>query len=558
MRESDRERLCWLIDALVENRATAEEVRELENLAGTPEGRQLYLDYLLLHGELTWGLPGALAGAAGREAVGVPSAVIVSPCIRPEKVPSFWEKSLTFGMVLAMVVVVLAGIFGGFWRQQPAVPDRPVAEVVGQFAAEFADPSRASGIGLLPGDQVTLKAGLAKWRSAGGVEWIAEGPTTLRLEDKDRLTLERGKLVVNLGESKGRFLVQTPHAEIEDRGTAFAVKVTQQTTDIHVLTGQVAVRTLSQAGGMAPRIISGGEALQAGFHGNLSDTDFQGETFWTDVPAPGSVAAYRFSATRHDKLWFCLPFEQQSSARQVALGETVDVVPVLMKGTFDPLTPRFVPGFDGQSLAVAAVRGSQSGNSVGLGWQTGSPLRFPRRFSVEMIFRFDGWPDRAGDAVGCLLAARSSPTKCGFLVAVIPDGSGDRTLAAVAHLLDARHDWTLTRGRLLAGRWYYLASSFQDLGHEQGTRIRTFLVDLADMPGELPLVFDGVVAGQVTHGLLGIGKGFDDRLTHAYPFSGAIDEVCLYNDSVEEATWQKHLNWLCRKGQPATPIELPD
>lgn len=571
MNPGERAQLCWLIDRLVDGEATPQQVRELERLAGTPEGRKLYIEYLLMLGELHWGTFGASAVGKSVEDAAVSSSGFegllrqqmgshlldrASGLRRPLPLRRWWW--VVSAAVAALVVAAL--IVGGLRSnlRQPGSGRQPVlALCTGQFQAVFGGGSVAAQSKLHRGDRVVLRSGLAEWQDHHGTRWVAEGPAVFSVLESERLHLESGKLVVHLARHTHGFTVDTPHARLLDRGTAFAVAVSSKGTEVHVLSGRVAVKAYRYEKDF--REITTGQAVTVTPDGESRELPWAGDRFWANVPQKGSVAAYRFAATHHPRMGMFIPFEDtRAGLRCLALGDPCEVIPVMMRGTFSAISPELVAGYDGHSRAVRLIRGRSGGNAWGLGWQTENPVQFPRQFAVEIIFRFDGWPDLAPETVGCLLATRRSPKECGFLLAALPSPGGDRGQAVLAHLLEGTADWTMTRGRLIAGHWYYVAATFEGATPGESTHVVTYLLDLSTRESGLRRIFDGVIPGQVPPGRLGIGKGFDERLAHAYPFPGAIDEVCLYNDKVEEDTWHKHGELLLPTKELAAPMPLPD
>jgi hypothetical protein len=92
----------------------------------------------------------------------------------------------------------------------------------------------------------------------------------------------------------------------------------------------------------------------------------------------------------------------------------------------------------------------------------------------------------------------------------------------------------------VADHWYYVASTFHaDAGR---TRINTCVADLSR--GERTLnwiVKDRWVPGVPAASRLGIGKGFDENGAHAYPWSGQLDEVALYDAVLDRRDLEQHL-----------------
>ena len=561
MTPEEHSALCQLVDALVEGRGSEEDVRRLEELVRTPEGRELYIDYVLLLGELHWGAGGLLE---------VPDSPIRENLsgIRAEvtRKQSFAGQNKITRRLVAWGLVGMAAAVGFclalLWRwhafltpEITRLPESRIATCVDVFEASFETPHLTVGSPLQSGDIVRLHSGLAAWRDQHGTTWTLEAPAVLRVDDAQNVTLTSGKMVVQLAPGCRGFLVKTPHARVMDRGTSFAVEVTSEATRVHVLTGKVALGPLQPDGGDVQEL-GKGQAAMVGSAGRVVTIPWGGHRFWAHIPKKGSVAAWRYVALHDPHIWLSADFEQEAALYNHRDGHVGTVFPVRMRGTFSDLSAQWATGYGGQSRAVRVIRANRDGNANGLGWQSEEPLTFPNRFTAEIIFRFDGWPEESPEAVGSLLATRQDAHRCGFLLAAVPSETGAPSEAALAHLLVADQNWAQTRGRLSAGHWYFAVVTIQTDEQRNSTHVCTYLQDLTAY-GELEKVFDGWVAGTVPSGTLGIGKGFDARLAHAYPFPGAIDEVCFYNGIMEEETIRRHADFLVTQATPAGAIPLP-
>ncbi|MGB9690026.1 FecR domain-containing protein [Thermogutta sp.] len=562
MNAEERASLCQLVDALVEGRGSDEDVRCLEELARTPEGRKLYIEYVLLLGELHWGTGNLLDIPDSRADADVPT--IAAEVARTKSLASqkkALRRVLAWGLAGIAAAMSLCVVL--LWRwyafHQPGVtrPQRSeIATCVDVFEADFDTPHLIVGSPLKAGDVVCLRSGLAAWRDRHGTTWTLEGPAALRVDDAQSLTLTRGKMVVQLAPGCRSFLVKTPHARIADRGTSFAVEVASEATRVHVLTGKVALAPLQPHDGDV-RELRKGEAAMVSRNGRLLTIPWRGDRFWTDIPKKGSVAAWRYVAVHDPHIWLSADFEQEAAALYDHRdGHVGNIFPVRMRGTFSDVSAQWEVGYEGQSRAARVIRANRDGNSNGLGWQTEEPLTFPNRFTAEIIFRFDGWSDQSPQAVGSLLATRQDTNRCGFLLAALPSETGAPSEATLVHLLVADDNWAQTRGRLAAGHWYFAVVIVRTDEERKTTHICTYLQDLS-AHSRLEKVFEGRLSGTVPSGPLGIGKGFDARLAHAYPFPGAIDEVCFYNEVMEEETVRRHADFLVTQATFSGAMPLP-
>ncbi|ASV76575.1 hypothetical protein THTE_3974 [Thermogutta terrifontis] len=563
MNSEERAALCQLVDALVEGRGTEEDVRRLEELVRTPEGRELYIEYVLLLGELHWGTGGLLDVPDPRMRAEF-SAITADACEKEcsaDRV-KVTRRLLAWGLVGMATALSLCVVLLWRWhafRQPETTPQQgsQVATCVGIFEADFETPGYTVGSPLKSGDVVRLRSGLAAWRDRHGTTWTLEGPATLQIDEAQGVTLGAGRIVVQLAPGCHDFLVKTPHARVVDRGTSFAVEVTSKATCVHVLAGKVALQ-LPRPDGEAGREIRKGEAARVGPDGRVVTIPWRGDRFWTQIPKKGSVTAWRYLALHDPHIWLLADFEQETAALyDRTSGRTCAVLPVRMRGTFSDVSAQWAVGYGGQSQAARAMRATRDGNSGGLGWQSEEPVIFPTRFTAEIIFRFDGWPDESPEAVGSLLATRQDADRCGFLLAAVPSETGHPSEATLVHLLSATENWAQTRGRLIAGHWYLGAVIVRIDRDQNKSHISTYLQDLT-AHGKLEKVFDGWVSGTVPSGPLGIGKGFDARLAHAYPFPGAIDEVCFYNEEMKEESIQRRADFLISHATPAGAIPLPN
>jgi len=204
------------------------------------------------------------------------------------------------------------------------------------------------------------------------------------------------------------------------------------------------------------------------------------------------------------------------------------------------------PGVDATTVAVAPDRDPTRGNAVGAGLQSEACLPPepetvawfipPKAFTIELLLRFDGFVGPTEGQVATAIATRAGARDCGFLLAAVDRGH-------LVHLMDGDAPWVCGEEACIFGEWYYVAVTFRGRGEE--TVINTYLANVTR--GETALrrvVRDGVAVGRPAAGPLGIGKGFAANLAHAYPWSGMLDEVAIYEGVLDRRTLEKHLKTL--------------
>jgi hypothetical protein len=121
-----------------------------------------------------------------------------------------------------------------------------------------------------PGDVLTFKTGLVNLFLSNGAEVLIEGPADVTFESLHKVFAREGKLAARVGPEAIGFRIETPHANVIDRGTAFGVSVdSTRRTDVVVYEGMVDLDVL---GDNAPprRRLERGEALSVNRLGKLS------------------------------------------------------------------------------------------------------------------------------------------------------------------------------------------------------------------------------------------------------------------------------------------------
>jgi len=562
----DREEIARLVDRLLDGCASQEDVRTLEERAESPAARQFLAEYLLLTGELHWlasdqnvercreelagkVTPAGLGDGKGRYTVG------------PRSWASGWFRGgpqhATLTAVAIMAVVLVAAML--IWLGTGFRPGlEPKSEVAGcaSLLASCAASIEGTGDVVTPGDWVVVRHGVAEWRLSSGASLIAQAPTRFRFRENGEVELERGIIVVKTNGVAHPLCVVTPHVRCVDRGTAFGVWSQATRSEVHVLQGEVEITPIGLVSA-GPRQIGAGEALGCDKSGQMAEVEYRPERFSDVVPKPLTVAAYRIVAISDPRIWLYGAFEfpRDHGKWRAVLGPG-DVCPVLMRGTLTRLDVEQVAGFDSQSKAIRLSRGAYSGDTVGVALQTLESVVLPKTMTVEMIVRFDGWPQSGVNTLGCLLATRRDQRHCGVLLGIVAIDGKTAQNARLVHLFDGTAPWTETKGELVAGHWYYVAAAFAQDG--DFTRVSTWLMDLSKRGPLMQVLKEGLVPGTPADGYLGVGKGFDGAMSHAYPFPGAIDELAIYNGVLEDDVIRFHVGQLVRFEKEQGVFPLPE
>jgi hypothetical protein len=415
----------------------------------------------------------------------------------------------------------------------------------------------AEGADLVAGQRLSQAQGLADIRFAGGARVIVEGPATFDLESANRLFVHRGRLVAHVpGEAAG-FAVAADGLLAIDRGTEFGLSVAEAGLyEVHVFDGAVDLHW--PQGPLDPehswkRLLTGQAAriLVAAHHEQpqIEEIAAQADRFVRRLPPrdAGSVAALRRIVKSQPRLIHHYPFEgvlPQDRLRDRC--GNLDLTEVVMRdGAGGSAIEWDVRGFDATTRAVRLGRARVSGNTRGVGLQSDAVFLPPAEMTVELLLRLEDSGDLAGGAIRAALAMRQSRRECGFLVMALDHGQ-------LAHLLDGLSPWVLGEPDAAAipseehyafvpGDWHYVVATFRAASGQ--TLVNSYVANLSRGDRSLAqVVRDGTAPGVPAAGRLGVGKGFADDLAHAYPWSGELDEVAIYDAILDAATLQRHLD----------------
>jgi hypothetical protein len=443
----------------------------------------------------------------------------------------------------------------------PAAPP-VVARLVQTLDARWEGPAavqldlsaRPEGIALRAGQQLRLAQGLAEIAfGADAAKVILAGPAVFEIGDTGQGFLQSGSLAATVPHEAAGFTIRTPSARVVDLGTEFAVAVEKTgRSEIHVFLGSVTVAPETDRDRQpVPRTVLAGQAVRVappvpGKTVAVEPIAAGGRQFVRNLSArvatTGSVARLRELVDRHPNLIHHYTFEGSTLEEKyrdrrggLDLSEAV-----MFDGRGGGALNPAAQGFDASTAAVAPYRGYPEGNSTGVGLQSQGPFTPPPQFTVELLLNFAGTPEGNG-TISVAVSTRDDDRSCGFFVVAVDHGQ-------LVHLMDGLAPWTQGAVEFIPGEWYYVASTFA--AGEGVTTVNSYVANLTRGQSKLTCAVKNQIArGVAAASRLGIGKGFNATVAHAYPWSGALDEVAIYDAVLDPETLQEHLEAIL--GQPA-------
>jgi autotransporter-associated beta strand protein len=246
-----------LVMAVVEGTATPADRAAFQALLREhPEFLLQYIEQMRIHGLMcyrTGGEVGRQAEAGGREKAAAEATEAGMDAGGRKRV---WWKVAAAAAALAVVGVTVwqattarrsedLGVRGGV-----AASGGVVIEVLAAKGAKVNRMRPVAGDDRLVSEtrEIRLAAGTLRFRLDSGAVLTLFGPARLGLTDGMHVTLQRGRLLADIGPEAVGFTVEAPNARVWDLGTLFGVEVRGSgTTDVYVFEGQVMVERPSGA-----------------------------------------------------------------------------------------------------------------------------------------------------------------------------------------------------------------------------------------------------------------------------------------------------------------------
>ena len=234
------EELRQLIDELLDGACSEADFLRLEaELHVNPTARQAYYDRLKLHTALQLE---SEASAAETKIVQFPN----------------WRRQVPWLIgIAAAVMLMFAGSLGWQLGQGEATPVEPAAAGFGVLAEQSNAVWDGQPLGrgdLLPPGAMKLKSGIVQLELFSGVTVIFEGEAEFEVLSAMEMTVRSGRLRAVVPEPARGFRVRTASGDLVDLGTEFAIDVTKDHANLHVLDGEIEWRPISKP---AHRMVDG-------------------------------------------------------------------------------------------------------------------------------------------------------------------------------------------------------------------------------------------------------------------------------------------------------------
>mgnify|MGYP000926540544 FL=1 len=218
-----------LIDAVVEETATAEQMARLESiLTSSAAARQFYRQSMQLHANLQWRFREEAISAESL-AEGEPVGPIVD---LPRKMIAGRRSGRWFAFTLAAAIVLLLVVGPlAMWLLRPLrIADHGSGVEGLATLSDAVDCLWGSGrlptsIGSrLDSGTLHLASGVAEIRFDCGARLILVGPAVLEIQGRARAFLRQGSATVRVSHEATGFVLQTPSSRVVDLGTEFGVR----------------------------------------------------------------------------------------------------------------------------------------------------------------------------------------------------------------------------------------------------------------------------------------------------------------------------------------------
>lgn len=270
-------KLFTLFGTLREETITPQEFAELNQFLKTyPEAQDFYLDYVYLcsdlcnlqaaikHAPIPLGRAETCAGDEEADLIHPPLTLDIlkvlgdyenkaealelpSPKDREEiacpdtsvkrNAPAVSKLSI-FSLITSLAALLFIIAYPHVFPQPPV----GVASISDAIGAKWSRPEPLEiGTRLLPGtDPIQIIQGFVKIQTDNGAHLVLEAPAEFRFTNSDELSMNYGRIFVNVKKASNGFIVQTNKSKIIDLGTQFGVytDIAQAQTELHVFEGK--------------------------------------------------------------------------------------------------------------------------------------------------------------------------------------------------------------------------------------------------------------------------------------------------------------------------------
>ena len=226
MTPNDRKRL---IDLMLEDDISVDDLRLLEaELLADPSARKDYYDRVSL------------------------TVLLEAEAVGPVARPTDWHNRSSISlMAVSALAIALTGLLLSLFIFRTDV--ERVAEVAkdietqvsgyaviaGQANARWSNDQLLADGSLVPAGPLHLKSGIVQIELFSGVTVVMEGEAEFEVLSPMKVSVARGKLRAVVPEPAHGFRILTQQGDIVDLGTEFAVGITPEQSEVHVLEGEV-------------------------------------------------------------------------------------------------------------------------------------------------------------------------------------------------------------------------------------------------------------------------------------------------------------------------------
>lgn len=272
-----------LIDELLDGSISEADFLRLEaEMRVNPEARQAYYRRLKLNNALAIEAEGLVETA---EAPLIP----------------FWiEHARALVGIAAIALFSMMGVLGWQMNRPTSASELTSTEPSATGFAILAEHSDAVWSNqphldrgdLMPQGNIQMESGIAQLELFSGVTFIIEGAAEFEIHSPMEMTVAKGKIRALVPTAAQGFRISTASGDVVDLGTEFALDVTYEHADMHVLQGEIEWHPTSKA----KRMLTDGESLRWTTAGELSPVSLESNSY----PLMGDFA-HRFSTKRQER-----------------------------------------------------------------------------------------------------------------------------------------------------------------------------------------------------------------------------------------------------------------
>jgi len=204
--------------------------------------------------------------------------------VRSEPVVPFWRKyAIGLSTVASIALLIAIGVSGWKFGQrtlQDSVSNFEPSAAGFAVLSEYLEADWGDGVSLnrgdlLPEGALRLNSGVAQLELFSGVTVVLEGESEFEVHSPMEMTVTKGRIRVLVPPAAQGFKVNTASGEVVDLGTEFALDVTSERAEMHVIEGEVEWHPNASD----VRSLTDGQSLRWTVEGEFSSSGFSSSTF---------------------------------------------------------------------------------------------------------------------------------------------------------------------------------------------------------------------------------------------------------------------------------------